>query len=372
MKSTGKSPSPPECLQSPPLQGVDDATDKSKKVLTTMSRRMTRNKWIVGSGILALILAIIFDHLIQEIYNFTQDDLMTEDIFIVDCHPEIFVWVGQEVVPKNKLLALTIGENFIEKDSLLEKLSPEAPIYVIMEGGEPSFFTRFFTSWDSSKSSMHGNSFQRKLKIVKNGGTPVADKPKRRTPASYGGRASVPEKSQQRSRTMSLSPDRVRVRGRSPAFNALAATFENQNARNLSTPPPVVRKLYPRSVTPDSARLAPNVDLLSFVGHEASPKTPESPAPESSSKGKEEKKENDKEGEKSMSSKIVSLTIQADAKEGVVDEEDLPAYPYGRLKTTSPDPVTDIDVTRREAYLSSEEFKEKFGMTKEAFYKLPK
>ncbi|CAF2057657.1 unnamed protein product [Brassica oleracea] len=65
MKSTGKSPSPPECLQSPPLQGVDDAIDKSKKVLTTMSRRMTRNKWIVGSGILALILAIIFDHLIQ-------------------------------------------------------------------------------------------------------------------------------------------------------------------------------------------------------------------------------------------------------------------------------------------------------------------
>ncbi|CAG7865986.1 unnamed protein product, partial [Brassica rapa] len=72
MKSTGKSPSPPECLQSPPgppnldsVFAVDDAIDKSKKVLTTMSRRMTRNKWIVGSGILALILAIIFDHLIQ-------------------------------------------------------------------------------------------------------------------------------------------------------------------------------------------------------------------------------------------------------------------------------------------------------------------
>lgn len=56
---------------------------------------------------------------------------------------------------------------------------------------------------------------------------------------------------------MSFSPDRVRVRGRSPAFNALAATFENPNARNLSTPPPVVRKLYPKSVTPDSEKLAP-------------------------------------------------------------------------------------------------------------------
>lgn len=49
-----------------------------------------------------------------------------------------------------------------------------------------------------------------------------------------------------------------------------------------------------------------------------------------------------------MSSRLESLTIQEDAKEGVEDEEDLPAHPYERLKTTSTDPVSDIDVTRRE------------------------
>ncbi|MED6190484.1 Vesicle transport v-SNARE 12, partial [Stylosanthes scabra] len=41
------------------LHGVDDAIDKSKKVLTTMSRRITRNKWIVASLIGALVLAIL-------------------------------------------------------------------------------------------------------------------------------------------------------------------------------------------------------------------------------------------------------------------------------------------------------------------------
>ncbi|KAL3511092.1 hypothetical protein ACH5RR_030493 [Cinchona calisaya] len=41
------------------LHEVDDAIDKSKKVLTTMSRRITRNKWIVGSIIAGLVLAII-------------------------------------------------------------------------------------------------------------------------------------------------------------------------------------------------------------------------------------------------------------------------------------------------------------------------
>jgi gelsolin len=36
--------------------------------------------------------------------------LMTEDIFVLDCHSEIFVWVGQQVDLKKRMLALPIGE----------------------------------------------------------------------------------------------------------------------------------------------------------------------------------------------------------------------------------------------------------------------
>ncbi|KAJ8750741.1 hypothetical protein K2173_015922 [Erythroxylum novogranatense] len=310
---------------------------------------------------------------VTEIHNFNQDDLMTEDIFILDCHSEIFVWVGQQVDSKSKTNALTIGEKFLEQDPLLEKLSREAPVYVVAEGSEPPFFTRFF-EWDSAKSTMLGNSFQRKLAIVKNGGTPVLDKPKRRTPVSYGGRSSVPEKSQ-RSRSVSFSPERVRVRGRSPAFNALAANFENNN-RNLSTPPPVVRKLYPKSGSPVSSKVASKSSAIAALSTSfeqppparqfimpRSVKGPEAPksTPESNSK------------ENSISNRIGSLTIQEDVKEGEAeDEEGLPTYPFERLKIGSEDPVTEIDVTKRETYLSSAEFREKFGMTKDAFYKLPK
>lgn len=41
------------------IHGVDDNIWKSKKVLTTMSRRMTRNKWIIGTIVAVLVLAII-------------------------------------------------------------------------------------------------------------------------------------------------------------------------------------------------------------------------------------------------------------------------------------------------------------------------
>lgn len=314
---------------------------------------------------------------VTEIYNFSQDDLMTEDIFILDCCSDIFVWVGQEVDSKSRMQALTIGEKFLENDFLLEKLSRTAPIYVVMEGSEPPFFTRFF-NWESAKSAMLGNSFQRKLKIVKNGGTAPLDKPKRRTP-TYGGRSSsVPDKSQQRSsRSMSVSPDRVRVRGRSPAFNALAATFESPGGRNLSTPPPVIRKLYPKSTTPDSAILASKSKAIAALtsSFEQPPSARETMIPRSVKVSPVTPKSNpEKNGkENSVSGRVESLTIEEDVKEGEAeDEEGLLIYPYERLKITSTDPVPDIDVTKRETYLSSAEFKEKFGMSKDAFYKLPK
>ncbi|RVX09574.1 Villin-2 [Vitis vinifera] len=47
-------------------------------------------------------------------------------------------------------------------------------------------------------------------------------------------------------------------------------------------------------------------------------------------------------------------------------------FSYDQLKAKSENPVTGIDFKRREAYLSDEEFQTVLGMTKDAFYKLPK
>ncbi|EPS70629.1 hypothetical protein M569_04129, partial [Genlisea aurea] len=313
---------------------------------------------------------------VKEIYNFNQDDLMTEDVFVLDCHSDIYLWVGKQVDSKNKMNALSIGEKFLEHDFLHKKLSPEAPIYIVMEGSEPSFFTRFFT-WDATKSAMHGNSFQRKLSILKNGATPVLDKPKRRSPASYSGRSTSAAEKSQRSRSMSFSPDRVRVRGRSPAFNALAANFENPNSRNLSTPP-MVRKIYPKSVTPDSGTLNPKSAAISAISSTFEKSASPTLFPPRFPKVNNSPEVNKPKSEALSSPSPVELkpkpeAIQEDAKENdLEDDRGLTIHPYERLKTTSTDPIPDIDVTKRETYLSSEEFKQTFGMAKSTFYQLPK
>ncbi|KAG0475167.1 hypothetical protein HPP92_014853 [Vanilla planifolia] len=121
----------------------------------------------------------------KEIFNYAQDDLTTEDIILLDCHYEIYIWVGQHAKLASEEQAFSLGKKFLETDILLEGLSDDAAIYVIPEGNEPPFFTSHF-AWDNSKLNIHGNSFERKLAILK-GSTQITESANRGTQKAHRG-----------------------------------------------------------------------------------------------------------------------------------------------------------------------------------------
>ncbi|XP_050367223.1 villin-1 isoform X2 [Argentina anserina] len=254
----------------------------------------------------------------QEIYNFTQDDLNTEDVLVLDCHIEIYVWIGSHSNIKSKQQALALGLKFLETDVLVEGLSLEAPIYVVSEGHEPPFFTRFF-EWDFSRSNMHGNSFERKLAILK-------------------GKSQRLEAPTRNSWKAQATPNSVRSKSMS----------SNGRRRSFSSAPGVSFPIVKSSSTPIVGKLFRGSSLNgSPDGSFLSASLPESDEKVYSNGGNN----------------------QADGNE---DDKIMLVYPYERLTVNSKDPETSIDVTKREAYLSEEEFRVKFGMTKQDFYKLPK
>lgn len=147
------------------------------------------------------------------------------------------------------------------------------------------------------------------------------------------------------------------------------------------------------------------------MGYEVSPKSqPTSVVAKNKTQTESKNNGNGKDSLAVMSKRLGAFTIQEDVKEGEPeDEEGLTLYPYHRLITASTDPAPEIDATKREVqislslplpllfpplpllfpfgsllvhnisfagtiqtYLSSAEFREKFGMAKEAFTKLPK
>ncbi|XVE59399.1 hypothetical protein DITRI_Ditri05aG0043600 [Diplodiscus trichospermus] len=257
---------------------------------------------------------------VKEIYSFTQDDLTTEDVLVLDCQKELYVWVGCHSTIKSKEVALNLGRKFLQTDILEEELSLETPIYVISEGHEPPFFTCFF-DWDPLKANMHGNSFERKLAALK-GKTSSGTAPARNSRKAYS-REATPDGSRSRSGSSNGWERSV-----SPASSISGSHLKFSDNHNVSSPTPVVRKLF-TGTSPYQG--SPIVESSSPITNENSHQTDAS--------------------ETSANSLI---------------------YPYQRLKVVSTDPASGIDVTKREAYLSEEEFAEKFGMPKRAFHKLPK
>ncbi|XVF46731.1 hypothetical protein PTKIN_Ptkin03bG0051900 [Pterospermum kingtungense] len=255
---------------------------------------------------------------VKEIYSFTQDDLTTEDVLVLDCQKELYVWAGRQSTIKSKEVALNLGLKFLQTDILEEKLSLETPIYVISEGHEPPFFTCFF-EWDPSKANMHGNSFERKLATLK-GKAASGTGPARN---ALKGRDGTPDGSRSRSGSSNGWERSV-----SPASSISGSHLKFSDNQNVSSPSPVVRKLFTGS--------SPYQD---------------SPAVQPSSPSTNENSNQIEASETSANSII---------------------YPYQRLTVVSSDPVSGIDMTKREAYLSEEEFGEKIGMPRGAFYKLPK
>ncbi|KAL2535054.1 Villin-2 [Abeliophyllum distichum] len=309
---------------------------------------------------------------VEEIYNFTQDDLLTEDILILDTHAEVFIWVGQSVDPKEKQNAFELGQKYIEVAASLEGLSPNVPLYKVTEGNEPCFFTTYF-AWDPAKASVHGNSFLKKVMLL----------------FGVGSRHRVYDVKLQKSEEKSNGSNSGGKTQRASALAALNSAFNSTpGTKPVSAP-------RPGGGTSQGSQRAAAVAALSSVltaeksrSPDASPVRPSRSPPVEASRPATTKIENPPEVE---DSKEASEVQETETVEPVVEangensepkpemeqdengtESSQTTFCYEQLKAKSDHPVTGIDFKRREAYLSDDEFEAVLGMTKEAFYKLPK
>ncbi|XP_057720707.1 villin-3 [Arachis stenosperma] len=333
---------------------------------------------------------------VEEVYNFSQDDLLTEDILILDTHAEVFVWIGQSVDPKEKQNAFEIGQSYIDKAVSLEGLSPRVPLYKVTEGNEPCFFTTYFP-WDHAKATVQGNSFQKKVTLLfgirhaveeKSNG-PSQGGPRQRAAALAALSNAFNSSSDT---TSSMSQDRLNglnqggPRQRAEALAALNSAFKSSSGTKSSSP-----KTTGRS---QGSQRAAAVAALSQVltaekkkqSPDSSPVATRSPVVETStSDAKSESTPSETEGPEEVA-EVKETEEPAPGtgsngnsepkQESVEDSNDTQnsqtVFSYEQLKAKSGSHLSGIDLKRREAYLADNEFGTVFGMTKEAFYKLPR
>jgi hypothetical protein len=85
---------------------------------------------------------------VDTIFNFTQDDLANDDVFILDTHTQVFVWVGGDASKKEKEGALGIAQKYI--DASASGRDADTPIIRVDAGAEAPIFTCNFQGWKAS------------------------------------------------------------------------------------------------------------------------------------------------------------------------------------------------------------------------------
>ncbi|XP_078436450.1 villin-2-like isoform X2 [Wolffia australiana] len=284
---------------------------------------------------------------VDEVFNFTQDDLLTEDILVLDTHAEVFVWVGQLVDPKEKRKALDIGQKYIEFATSVEGLSPHVPLFKVTEGNEPCFFTTYFV-WDSAKAIAQGNSFMKKLSVLFGLGS-------------------------QKSETNDKSNDpRSGPTQRASAMVALTTAFNPSSGPKTSATRPVSSSQASQRAAAVAA--LSNVLTAEKISSDSVPRLSRASSPDTATSGpgeiQTEKSSAEVIGEWAVSIGLASEPAQDSPK---INENGAECtFSYERLKAKSTNPAKGVDYKRREAYLSDAEFQSVMGLSKEAFYRQPK
>ena len=85
----------------------------------------------------------------EEIPSFTQEDLVSDDVMVLDAGSEVFVWVGKAVDAEGREGVQRAADRYVKLACKLDGRSPEAvTVMVVQQGQEPPMFTAHFPLWD--------------------------------------------------------------------------------------------------------------------------------------------------------------------------------------------------------------------------------
>jgi len=104
------------------------------------------------------------DFVVEEVFNFNQDDLTNDDVFLLDTFNEVWVWVGGDANKREKEMAFQAAIDFVANAP--DGRDRDTPLLKIDPGREPPMFTSHFFGWDDSKFSS-GDPYLEKLKALK-------------------------------------------------------------------------------------------------------------------------------------------------------------------------------------------------------------
>jgi len=102
---------------------------------------------------------------VEEIQGFTQDDLISDDVMLLDTFSEVYVWVGTNASRQEKEASFKAALEFVAHAP--DGRSPDTPVLKVNQGNEPPTFTCYFIGWDVKKASDFSDPYAKRLAEIK-------------------------------------------------------------------------------------------------------------------------------------------------------------------------------------------------------------
>lgn len=107
---------------------------------------------------------------VEEIFNFSQDDLIQEDVMLLDVDSEVFVWIGSGATKEEHDEGIKLAEKYIAAEAENSGRDPSTPIFRIPAGAEPPNFSCHFLGWSETQATDFNDPYLAKLAGFQTGG----------------------------------------------------------------------------------------------------------------------------------------------------------------------------------------------------------
>lgn len=119
---------------------------------------------------------------IEELFNFSQEDLDINDVFLLDTYNELYLWIGDKSNAVEKKMAFDSAIEYARNAN--DGRSADTPIIKVFAGNEPPMFTCHFLGWDPVLAASKEDPAEAKLRALKGNSAPVATTVKAATTAA--------------------------------------------------------------------------------------------------------------------------------------------------------------------------------------------
>ena len=103
---------------------------------------------------------------VEEVLDFSQEDLEHDDVFILDCYDRVYVWIGAESDNEREArLSMESAACFIEQQAKLDGRPTSQKPLQIKDGEEPLDFTKEFVGWSNNYGAKWEDPYDKRLRL---------------------------------------------------------------------------------------------------------------------------------------------------------------------------------------------------------------